>query len=185
MDATHGTNIAEWPCYTISCRTGENKWIPAAHFYTATEDGDIITEALLKVREWCGGVGGWRCRWFLTDDSGAEQRGVRIAWTPDDANSPDRSDPAPEHLLCTVHLDRTLLDRFKALPYETTLAEMRAALYARTTKEKCIESVEKAIAALPDNAMRESNEAYLRHSWLNCTSTVCLTLQSATLYSSS
>jgi hypothetical protein len=172
MDATHGTNIADWPLYTLFCRTSENKWIPAAHFYTATEDGDIVTQALIKIREWCGDVGGWRCRFFLTDDSSAEQRGVCVAWTLDDTDGPDPLDLAPEHFLCTVHLDRTLLEHFGARIYEATLAEMRAALYARTTKAKCIESIEKAIAALPDNAMKEKNERYIRNQWLNCTATV-------------
>ena len=56
-------------------------FIPCAHFLASNEDGDIIGAALKVLQEWTGGVHGWKLRYMLTDDSAAEQRGVRLAFT--------------------------------------------------------------------------------------------------------
>ena len=71
---------------------------------------DVIITALSKLREWTGGKEGWRCRWFLTDDSATEQRAVREAWP-----GLIEGCQVTGHLLCSWHFEQTLRRRFKAL----------------------------------------------------------------------
>jgi len=61
-------------------RDEQGMFIPCAHFLASNEDGDIIGAALKILQEWTGGVHGWKLRYMLTDDSAAEQRGVRLAF---------------------------------------------------------------------------------------------------------
>ena len=42
------------------------------HFLTKKEDGNIIAEALKVFKQWCGGRGGWRFRYMLTNNSAAK-----------------------------------------------------------------------------------------------------------------
>jgi hypothetical protein len=86
MDSTHCSNKLGWPLYTVMVRDEQGHQRPAAHFLARRQDGDIVASALKELRRWTGGVEGWRCRWFLTDDSAAEQKAVREAFPPVRAN---------------------------------------------------------------------------------------------------
>jgi hypothetical protein len=55
-------------------------YVPCAHFLSLNEDGDIIGAALKVLQKWTGGLRGWKLRYILTDDSAAEQRGVRLVF---------------------------------------------------------------------------------------------------------
>ncbi|MCJ1345134.1 hypothetical protein MMC31_003339 [Peltigera leucophlebia] len=80
MDATHNTNRLHWKLFTVMIRHEYGNWIPGAHMLCEHEDGDIIAAFLATLRRWCGGEGGWQPRYFVTDDSAAEQRAVGLAF---------------------------------------------------------------------------------------------------------
>jgi hypothetical protein len=65
-------------------RDEQGMFIPCAHFSASAEDGDIISAALEVLRGWTGRVHGWKLRYMLTDDSAAEQRGVRLGFADQD-----------------------------------------------------------------------------------------------------
>ena len=100
LDSTHNTNILGWKLFSFMVRDEQGMFIPCAHFLASNEDEDIISVALEVLRDWTGGVHGWRLRYMLTDNSAAEQRGVRLAFTGQD-------EPVG-HLLCTKHASDTL-----------------------------------------------------------------------------
>jgi hypothetical protein len=83
-------------------------WCPVAHFLTQLQDSDIIIAALSKLREWTRGKAGWRCRWFLTNDSSTEQRAVRETWRGLEEGCQETG-----HLLCSWHFEQSLRRRFK------------------------------------------------------------------------
>ena len=80
MDSSHHTNHLKWKLFTVMVRSEYGRWIPYAHMLTDHEDGDINAAFLRKLKQWCGGRGGWRLRYMLTDDSSAEQKAVRLAF---------------------------------------------------------------------------------------------------------
>src|SRR6266516_717409 len=100
LDSTHNTNILGWKLFSFMVRDEQGMFVPCAHFLASNEDGDIICAALEVLRKWTGGVHGWNLRYMLTDDSAAEQRGVRLAFT-------DQDEPVG-HLLYTKHVSDTL-----------------------------------------------------------------------------
>jgi hypothetical protein len=115
-------------------------WCPAAHFLTRRQDSDVIVAALSKLREWTGGKEGWRCQWFLTDDSAIEQRAVREAW-PGLA----KGCQVTGHLLCTWHFEQTLRRRFKAI--HSALQHLLAVLKTRRTQSGAEASMMEAFKA--------------------------------------
>ena len=138
MDSTHKTNGLGWFLYTVMVRERHGCWVPAAHFLTEKEDGDVIIECLKQIREWTP----WRPRYFLTDDSATEQRAVRETFG---------EDLDVQHLLCHKHVDATLREKFKGPTYEKSLQHMLAALKYRRTRPGCMDSLQRAIDALPGN----------------------------------
>ena len=173
LDSTHCTNKLGWFLFTLVVRDEQGSYIPCAHFLSSHEDGDIISAALKVIREWTGGPAGWKLHYILTDDSAAEQRGVRLAFG-------DIQDTV-RHLLCIKHsgatIDRNLAGKAKA----TARAHMYTAMYVRKTRPGAADSVQKAI----DSLSSEKDKAYLRNNWLNsidswamcARSHVCLLLQ--------
>ena len=76
-------------------------WIPGAYMLSNYEDSDIIDQFLQQIKQWCRGC--WRFRYFITDDSAAEQRGVSLAfWGLIDREM------EVSHFLCCTHSERTL-----------------------------------------------------------------------------
>ena len=133
LDSTHCTNKLGWFLFTLVVRDEQGSYIPCAHFLSSHEDGDIISAALKVIREWTGGPAGWKLHYILTDDSAAEQRGVRLAFG-------DIQDTV-RHLLCTKHsgatIDRNLAGKAKA----TARAHMYTAMYVRKTRPGVADSV--------------------------------------------
>jgi hypothetical protein len=155
MDSTHCTNKLGWFLFTLVVRDEQGSYIPCAHFLTDNEDGDIIAAALKVVKEWTGGTAGWRLRWMLTDDSAAEQRGVRLAF--------DNEDECVGHLLCTKHSGNTLDRNLSGPNKKEARKHMYTAMYTRKTRIGCQDSVQQAIDSLPS----EKDKAYLRNNWYN------------------
>ena len=67
------------------------------------------------VKKWCGGRGGWRLRYMLTDDSAAEQRAVRLAFQGLEEGITEIS-----HLLYVFHSEQTLKRNFSGPRYKRT-----------------------------------------------------------------
>ncbi len=125
LDSTHRTNKLGWFLFTLVVRDEQGSFIPCAHFLSSNEDGDIIGASLRVIREWTGGLEGWKLAYILTDDSAAEQRGVRLAF--DDVESQVR------HLLCTKHSGATLDRNLAGNSKKEARQHMKDAMYVRRT----------------------------------------------------
>lgn len=103
MDSTHSTNMLKWKLFTVVVRDEHRRWIPCAHMLSEYEDGDIVEAFLRKIKQWCGGRGGWNLRHMVTDSSAAEQRGVRKAF-----RGLYKGETEVDHWLCQKHSERSL-----------------------------------------------------------------------------
>ena len=74
MDSTHQTNHLDWKLFTLTVCDGYGTWVPCAHFLSKYEDHDIVARCLDVVIE---ASDGWHPRYFMTDDSVAEQLAVK------------------------------------------------------------------------------------------------------------
>jgi hypothetical protein len=92
---------------------------------------------------------------MLTDDSAAEQRGVRLAFTGQD-------EPVG-HLLCTKHASDTLSRRLSGENRKKARDHMFTAMFVRKTRTGCRESVDAAINSLSS----QEDKQYLRKEWLS------------------
>lgn len=155
LDSTHCTNKLGWFLFTLVVRDEQGSFIPCAHFLSSNEDGDIIGASLRVIREWTGGLEGWKLAYILTDDSAAEQRGVRLAF--DDVESQVR------HLLCTKHSGATLDRNLAGNSKKEARLHMKDAMYVRRSRLGAADSVQKAIDSLPS----KNDKDYLRNNWLN------------------
>ena len=92
---------------------------------------------------------------MLTDDSASEQRAVRAAFPEEDERV--------EHLLCRVHLQRTIDRRFlsRNAGFGGIRRHLAAMLYSDRTRQEALASVDAAIRAAPTDRDRE----YLRVEW--------------------
>lgn len=159
MDATHKTNWLGWLLYTISVRNNEGSWLPVAHFLTKEQDGDIIAASLIQIKQWCVEATGkpWDLRYFLTDDSAAEQKAMRIAFRCLEAGETE-----VQHFLCQVHSERTLRRQLAGKQCEASLGFMLAALKYRRTQAGCLDSIKAAIEAAPN----KESAKYIQQNWL-------------------
>jgi hypothetical protein len=128
-------------------------WIPCAFFFTGLLEAGIIVECLQQIRSWCGGEGGWNLRYFLTDDSAAEQKGFHDAFKG--------MERPVQCLLCSVHSQRTLQ---KNLGKSPALEHMITALRYRRSEAGCMESIQAAI-----EVSSEKDRQYIERNWKNCT----------------
>jgi hypothetical protein len=169
MDSTHCSNKLGWPLYTVMVRDEQGHQRPVAHFLARRQDGDIVASALKELRRWTGGVEGWRCRWFLTDDSAAEQKAVREAFPP----VPGEQETG--HLLCQFHMGQTLTRRFRkshpAYPHLFTILRHRR---TRAGAEASMASAIEAVIRQGPAHSKDKDLRYLRnflmptmHQWAN------------------
>ena len=152
MDATHKTNRYGFFLFTIMVRDDCGSWLPSAFFYTTHQNADIIQVCLSTLIEWCGGPEGWALKYMVTDDSAAEQLAVRNAFANDEGVT------TVQHLLCRKHSWSTLCRNIQ--DNEACLKAMGAALYRRSTEEKCLQSIDEAIAAATP-----AQAAYIIKNW--------------------
>jgi hypothetical protein len=156
IDSTHKTNYLGWYLYTVLVRDEFASGIPCAHVLTDGEDSQILTAGLRKIKQWCNRGRAeskqWTPRYFLTDDSAAEQLAVQNAFKGIYDGELD-----VKHLLCQVHSDRTLRKR---VPVRAIQDEIRAALYCRTTEIGALQHIDRALA-LAKAYMKEKDPEYL------------------------
>jgi len=143
MDSTHKTNKLGWYLYTIMVRDEYGAWIPAAHLLTNGEDSDILAEAMRYLKRWSKGQKGqWQPRYFLTDDSAAEQAAVRKAFP-----GLVEGEQEVDHLLCRWHVWQTMTKRIKD---HDIIGHLRKAQTLRKTEYGCLEELEAAMALARD-----------------------------------
>jgi len=148
MDSTHDTNSLGWLLYTIHCRDPSGSTTPRGFLLTKGHDAIIAQNCLEMILVWCGGHIGWRLRYMVTDDSGAEQKAVRLAF---------EGGGGVRHLLCTRHSSETLKKKIKD---EVVLDHMMAALMHRRTEAGCKDSIAKAKAAA-----NRATKDYIQKHW--------------------
>lgn len=158
FDSTHDVNIHGFNLFTFMVRDKYGAWIPAAHALLESESGELVGKTISTIHSWTGGK--WVPQYFLTDDSAAEQLGVRLAF--------EGTGIETEHLLCTVHSMRTLIRRLGSHPESRKL--LTDAIYAKTETE-CLDLIEQSIKALrewntPNKETRDTMEKYIRNQWL-------------------
>ena len=157
FDSSHKLNFFNYNLFSFLCRDQYGVWVPGAHCLVESEGSDILSAAIKTIKYWSNDR--WQMAYALTDDSAAEQRGVRLALPPlDSPNGHFRA-----HLLCTVHSERTLSRRFGAMRYRKTFEKLHHAMFCRT-QEHCIEHIMAAIDALPQND--HDSKAYIMKEWL-------------------
>ena len=157
MDSTHNTNNSDWFLYTIMVRTEYGKWMPCAHMLSKTEDGDIVGAFLCQVKKWCGGPGGWLLRYIITDDSAAEQRGVKLAF-----KGLVDGEQEVDHFLCRKHSERTMNRKLSSDACKEARKHLYAALYFRLSEPGCDDSLKSAISAAPNQKVKD----YIQKEWV-------------------
>ena len=156
MDSTHNTNTLKWKLFTVMARSEHGRWIPCAHMLSPTENGNIVSAFLRKIKAWCGGRGAWRLRYMITDDSAAEQKAVRLAF-----RGLEEGEQQVDHFLCRKHNERTLERELGAGNCKKSLEDLYKALYYRFSEHGCLEETNAAIHKAPD-----SKKEYIRKWWL-------------------
>ena len=152
MDATHDMNGLRWYLFTAMVRDEINCWHPSAHMLCDAQDSNIISRFLLKLKHWCY----WQPRYFLTDDSAAEQLAVKKAFPGFGVD-----DFEVTHLLCRVHSMRSLDRALKT--QKAARNHLIAALKYRKTSLGCDDSIERAFQA----ATNEKTRRYIKKEWQN------------------
>lgn len=104
FDSTHKFNIHSYNLFTCMCRNEAGIWILRAHYLVERENADILAFALRKIYQWTNKS--LKMQNPLTDNSTVEKAVVRKAFDTEDHGH------VKCHLLCTVHLEYTLAQRF-------------------------------------------------------------------------
>ena len=157
MDNTHQINNSDWYLFTIMVRTEHGKWAPCAYMLSKTEDGDIIGAFLRQIKRWCGGKGGWLLRYIITDDSAAEQRGVKLAF-----RGLKDGKIEVDHFLYRKHSERTLGRALSGNTCKQVRKHLYAALYYRLSEPGCDDSIKSALAAAPNQKTKD----YIQKEWV-------------------
>ena len=137
FDATHKLNQWGHNMFSFLVRNEYNIWIPTAHLVVERENGEIIAEGLKHIKHWCAGK--WQPRYVLTDNSAIEQRAIRLAFPGLTAGELE-----VEHLLCSVHSNRTLLRRLGSDAHKPIYQLLKHAMYCLTkikNRELCDQAV--------------------------------------------
>ena len=100
--------------------------------------------------------GCWRLRYFITDDSAAEQRGVSLAF-----RGLIDGEMEVSHFLCRTHSERTLNRKLAGPQCKTAKKHLYDALYFRKTEPGCDDSIAKAMQAAPAN-----KREYIEREWM-------------------
>ena len=151
FDSTHKFNVHSYNLFTFMCRNEAAIWVPGANCLVETENSDILATALLKIYEWSQFQ--WKMHYPLTDNSAIEKAAVKKAF--------GEAGHVKQHLLCTVHSERTLQRRFRGEETKAAYGHMRHAIRTLTEIE-CINLCNSAISAVST----ESDKRYLQREWL-------------------
>jgi MULE transposase domain len=164
FDSTHKTNMKEWKLFTFMCRTEVGIQLPAAGALLASENSDIIAGALKEVGGWIQDLQKeWAVRYFMTDDSAAEQKAVKLAFGEGEVT----------HLLCRWHCKETLNRQLKGQELKEANKHLMAALFDRRSVAGCDESIQAALDSVPDDLVLKRNgkdwypKKYIEREWKN------------------
>lgn len=91
-------------------------------------------------------MGRWKLRYFLTDDSAAEQRAVAIAFPGLTAGEQE-----VDQLLCRKRSERTMDRKLAGARNKAAKGHLYQALYFRHSAIGCEQSIEAAIHAAPED----------------------------------
>ncbi|KAF8416903.1 hypothetical protein BGX38DRAFT_1335203 [Terfezia claveryi] len=124
------------------------------------EDDILHACSLLKERGWLFEQlhvvdSKWQPRYIMTDDSAIEQRTIRLAFPGLNAGEQEVA-----HLLCSVHSNRTLLQRLGSNTHKSIYQLLKHAMYC-FTEIKNRELCEEVIAAADEETAK-----YIRTYWL-------------------
>jgi hypothetical protein len=153
MDSTHKTNYLRWFLYTLVIRDSCGSFLPCAHLLLESEDSEILAAGLRELKSLSRSFSGrpWAPRWVLTDDSAAEQLAIKKAFPGLEAG-----EMLPDHILCTVHSDRTMRRKIKDT---MVLKHLRDAMYSRS-ELGCDKYLALALARA-DAIMKKDNPGWL------------------------
>lgn len=126
-------------------------WIPRAYMLSEHKDGDIIATFLLYFCCWYRGNRGWQPRYFLRDNSAAEQQVVDLTF--EDLTR----DNSIEHFLYYTHSERTFIKNLVSVQCKKVKSHLYTAFYLRHTEAEYKELILAVIAAIPKN-----KKAYIR-----------------------
>lgn len=124
-------------------RDSAGSFIPARHLLTDGEDSNILSLAIRVLKKCCNdGLAdwkSWRPRYFLTDDSAAEQLAIKKAFR---GMYEMGDEDEVIHLLCQVHSRRALERKVKN---EEIRKEIFSAPYYHSTEHAARSAVERAL----------------------------------------
>lgn len=145
FDSTHKVNVHGYNLFTFLCRNEYGIWIPGANCLVESENSDVLAEAMKCIYRWSQNR--WQMRYPLTDNSAIEKAAVRKAF----------GESVENHILCTVHTERTLQRNFKSLENQESYGLLRHAMNAHT-EEHCLSLCQKAI----EKASSERKKNYIQ-----------------------
>jgi hypothetical protein len=148
MDSTHCTNKYNLYLFTLYLKDKYNTWLPGAQFFVSREISRSIAKCLEVIKKKCQR---WAPRYFIIDDSCAENLGVRTCFKDD-----------VKIFLYTVHLARTLMKKVKR--YKKVYSLMMEFMFTKT-KYLCEKKIKEAIDICQNI---KPTAQYLRKNWLEC-----------------
>jgi hypothetical protein len=152
FDSTHKVNKHHWNLFNLVFRESLGCWIAGAHMLLSRETNELIGMGLAAIRELMetfniNNLSPWVPRYFIVDDSAAEQQAIESAF----------ENEAVGIYLCKVHSMRTLTRKVSATPVRKLLLN---AMHAKT-KFGCDRYIKEAIDASPYGDLKR----YVRRSW--------------------
>lgn len=126
-------------------------WVPGAHCLVKRENSDILATALSQIYAWSKQQ--WKMQYPLTNNSTVEKAAIKKAFI--------NEDHVKNHLLCTVHSERTLGCNFCSSEDRASYEYLQHAMKV-ISEEECICLCENAI----ENPSSQKKQEYIRKEWL-------------------
>ena len=120
-----------------------------------SEDGDIITQFLQRIKTWCHYSQNFR--YIIIDDSAAKQKAVKLAFPSLIVGKMEVS-----HFLYRTHLEQIMKKTLARDTYREARRHLYGTLYYQKTSMECEKSINLAIQVAPTN-----KKIYLKREWLN------------------
>ena len=156
MNATHNVDVLNWHLFIIVIRTEYNTYLSYVHMIFSNKNDDIIAEFLHTIKTWCESRSDWQSKYFLTDDSAAEQRAVKLAfWGLIDGEM------EVDHFFCRTHSERILNRRL----IDDACKQARFHLYIVFYFRKISMGCEQFIKAVIKSAFNQKFRKYIENKW--------------------
>lgn len=142
IDSMHKTNWYDWRLFTLYIHDTFGCWNTGAHFFVSNEDGNIIAEALLIIRnKYCR----WSPCYMLLDQSNIEAKSIKQAFP-----SVIAGEQECQIILCVVHVMRTWIQKI----YDKKTRDIMIAVMHKRTKIGCESLVQDAINSCPVSTLQ-------------------------------